>query len=44
MGELDNKWGNGGEITGDRSRDVFQNIFAHDYRLSTQIVTSFIWM
>ena len=26
------KWGNGGKITGDRSRDVFQNIFAHDLR------------
>ena len=24
------KWGSGGKITGDRSRDVFQNIFAHD--------------
>ena len=26
------KWGNRGKITGDRSRDVFQNIFAHDCR------------
>ena len=30
MGEK--KWGNGGKITGDRSRDVSQNIFAHDLR------------
>ena len=30
MGEWGKKWGNGGNITGDRSRDVFQNIFAHD--------------
>ena len=28
MGELDNKWGNGDEITGDRSRDVFKT-FLH---------------
>ena len=26
------KWGNRGKITGDRSRDVFQNIFAQDCR------------
>ena len=30
MGGYGKKWGNGGNITANRSRDVFQNIFAHD--------------
>ena len=30
MGEWGKKWGNGGNITANRSGDVFQNIFAHD--------------
>ena len=30
MGEWGKRRVNGGKITGDRSRDVFQNIFAHD--------------
>ena len=32
MGEWGKKWVNGGKITEDRSRDVFQNIFEHDCR------------
>ena len=30
MGEWWEKWVNWGKITGDKSRDVFQNIFAHE--------------
>ena len=30
LGEWGKKWVNGGKITKDRSRNVFQNIFAHD--------------
>ena len=36
MGEWGEGMGNGGKITGDRSRDVFQNIFAHDYSFHLQ--------
>ena len=31
-GERGKKWGSGRKITGDMSRDVFQNIFAYDCR------------